>query len=473
MHRCAKREHKVTRECATFMVQRLSAATAFMMVQGTSGVHITSPSRLYQGNGSEVLAECLPGSGCRARLPKPERSTWKVASMISSSGSVRILTERFVVQLESKAADGSAAVQPPRRDGSVETLRALALLSLVGFHASVEEPSGFITSGADHYDTYSYLAASLAYIRMPLFTVISGFVYALRPVRLGDEGPFLRGKARRLLLPLLSVVTVTLVLSLLSGSQGSLSLPLHEWYRAYLWPYSHFWFLQAMLWVFISVVLLERKRILSTLPRWAAAVFVAALAKYALPGWGFFSFDGFLYLLPYFLLGLGLHRFSGPLSAPRWLAVAAPLAVLGLGVQQLGLWGIWSIDVEDKGCVLATVTGMTAAFTLVRCRVRVPLLVSLGGYSYAAYLFHHLGLSAGKHFCIWLGLTSFDGLLMTKWLCGLLAGVAAEHLLRPIPGLNSLLLGMSRPRRSVTPVRSTPSPRTSTPPRPSMAANAL
>ena len=41
----------------------------------------------------------------------------------------------------------------------------------------------------------------LALVRMPLFSFLSGMVYALRPAR-GDIGPFAAGKARRLLVPI-------------------------------------------------------------------------------------------------------------------------------------------------------------------------------------------------------------------------------------------------------------------------------
>ena len=347
------------------------------------------------------------------------------------------------------------------KDGALETLRALALLSLVGFHASVEEPPDFITRGAHHYDTYNYLAASLSFIRMPLFTVISGFVYAMRPVRAGAELGFLQGKGRRLLLPLISVVTLTLLVAQVVGSQSGLSLPLSEWYRAYLYPYTHFWFLQAMLWVFVTVVVLERLALLSQKGHWIWAVGTSCALKYALPGWAFFSFDGFMYLLPYFLLGIGLHRFSDELRTPTHGHLAIAIALCGLGAQQLALNGVLNLDVSDRGSPLATATGLAATFALVTYRIRIPWLVALGGYSYAAYLFHHFGLSLGKQAYAMLGLTSLHGLLLTKWICGVLAGVGAEHALRPLPGINTLLLGMSTRRPPPVRAKTAATPTTS------------
>jgi fucose 4-O-acetylase-like acetyltransferase len=59
-----------------------------------------------------------------------------------------------------------------------------------------------------HYD---YLA--LADIRMPLFTLISAYVYAMVPVAEWRNYPrLIKGKSRRLLLPLITVGTLMHVL---------------------------------------------------------------------------------------------------------------------------------------------------------------------------------------------------------------------------------------------------------------------
>jgi fucose 4-O-acetylase-like acetyltransferase len=62
----------------------------------------------------------------------------------------------------------------------------------------------------------------LAYIRMPLFTFLSGYVYAFRPFT-GHTCQFIKGKARRLLLPMLVEDTLfAIIQSLTPGANGAI-----------------------------------------------------------------------------------------------------------------------------------------------------------------------------------------------------------------------------------------------------------
>lgn len=100
---------------------------------------------------------------------------------------------------------------------------------------------------------------------MPLFSFRSGYVYALRPLR-DRYGPFARGKARRLLVPLLVVGTAFAVLQSLSpGTNGSVAdeIPRYQWH---IIPIRHLWFLQSIFWVFLAVGLLDRYRKLERVP---------------------------------------------------------------------------------------------------------------------------------------------------------------------------------------------------------------
>ena len=67
----------------------------------------------------------------------------------------------------------SAAPRQPRtKEDSIETLRGIAILLIVVFHCIPEVP---IPSG--EFD-YAHLAYSFRLIRVPLFTAISGYIYA-------------------------------------------------------------------------------------------------------------------------------------------------------------------------------------------------------------------------------------------------------------------------------------------------------
>ena len=78
----------------------------------------------------------------------------------------------------------------------IQSLRGLACLLLVGFHVvGVDSAAGL--RFAD--DSLPRLATSLLiHVRMPLFTFLSGFVYAYRPVARGQALAFAKKKALRL-----------------------------------------------------------------------------------------------------------------------------------------------------------------------------------------------------------------------------------------------------------------------------------
>lgn len=94
----------------------------------------------------------------------------------------------------------------PAKDPNIETLRGLAILLVVAGHVIGIDATGGMKVADD--SLWRYLYASLQYVRMPLFTAISGWVYALHPVAAHEAGTFMFKKARRLLLPMICVGTL-------------------------------------------------------------------------------------------------------------------------------------------------------------------------------------------------------------------------------------------------------------------------
>src|SRR5262245_49340482 len=75
----------------------------------------------------------------------------------------------------SGASDALPRGVPPReKELAVETLRGAAIVLLVAFHAIGEFSNGGKAAGDTGF--YSHFNYSLNYLRMPLFTVISGFI---------------------------------------------------------------------------------------------------------------------------------------------------------------------------------------------------------------------------------------------------------------------------------------------------------
>jgi fucose 4-O-acetylase-like acetyltransferase len=278
------------------------------------------------------------------------------------------------------AGDASAAAGGPR-DAGIEALRGLAIVLVVAAHAG--EPDGS-RAVAD-------LHSALSFVRMPLFAAVAGFVYALRPLAAGGVGTFLRGKARRLLLPMFSLSLLQFFLKI---TPPFVELPTMAALLRLAWrPNGHLWFLPALFLTLVVVALLDRRGLLATPARWLAAS-VLALASQTLAPRGAldwidrpWAIDGFLYLVGYFLLGLGVCRFGPWLLRPRVARTALVVAIAGAALHQAARHGLVALA-DHKGSLLSLAVGCSVTLLLFARRRPIGLLSALGGSSLAIYLFH-------------------------------------------------------------------------------------
>lgn len=314
----------------------------------------------------------------------------------------------------------------PSRHLYIDTLRGLACILLVSFHV-VGIPDAGLRLPENH--ALVRINDGLAYLRMPLFSFISGYVYAMRPWRCDATG-FLRGKTRRLLLPLLTMGTLfALVQSFTPGTNGAIG----NWWLLHIEPVGHFWFLQALFIIFVVLVGLERSGLLASPGRFGL-VFFASLLLFAfadLPH--YFAASGVVYLLPFFLGGLACYRFSIGSFTVRWLAVAL--------LVNAAVW-LWAGPNHTASAALAGLTvGLAAAFLLLRSGWQNQWLALIGGYSFAIYLMHVFFTAASRLFFSSLGLADPYALLIFGTVAGVIGPMAAAWVLAHFARLEFLLLG--------------------------------
>jgi len=178
--------------------------------------------------------------------------------------------------------------------------------------------------------------------------------------------------------------------------------------------------------------------------RFAATLACAAAAGAAIGGLGYeswFSYENAIYLLPFFLLGLGANRFREVLLQPgvAWgctLALMIAAAFHVHAVLQVGA-------VTPTLIVLAI--GFSGAMTLIYFTPSCRPLERLGAYSFTIYLFHPFAVAPSRKI-----LQAIDADPAAIFGCGLLAGVLApivfEHMVRGVPIARLLLLGQSGTR---------------------------
>lgn len=335
--------------------------------------------------------------------------------------------------------DPPVAERSRAKEASVETLRGVAIVLLVAFHAIGEYSNGGKVAGDTGF--YSHFCYSLTYFRMPLFTVISGFVYSLRPAGRGVTLEYLRGKVRRLLVPYLTMTTLTWAVRTLFRDYAQHPTP--DLVHNLVYGTDQLWFLQAVFQVFVVAAILDRYGMMGGSGRWLLCLIAAASLSLALPRWGAFNFDDFLYLLPYFLLGCGLCRFP-PLMRSGWMVGAAAVVFLaGVAIQQMIWAGRLDLD-DDRVSPLALCVGLSGNLLLFRFRRPLPFLPTLGRFSYAIFLFHFFGLALANRLARFASLDNLDFLIAFRLICGLSLPIAAEFLIRRSRLLSRLFLGLRR-----------------------------
>lgn len=323
--------------------------------------------------------------------------------------------------------DGSGYAK--QRNLQIDTVRGLACLLLVAFHMVGETPQVGMRFPAESW--VWPVMEGLSHVRMPLFTLLSGIVYAARPVRVGGTRRFLHGKALRLLLPLVCVgLLFAVVQNVTPGTNRNISP--EEMLLIPFFPYAHFWFVQALSLIFALIVPLERLGALATLQRslllWSASWLLLILRE-STPD--FFAFSRALYLLPFFLAGVILVRFGSEHRRARPALLILPI---------VGLAGALLFPSAQSG-MLGITLGTVGGVLLVTFLPFIPFLARIGFYSYTIYLFHVFGTASARIVLSKVG-AGDSSVFVTGMFLGVGLPIALHLAAQKVPYVSRMLLGV-------------------------------
>jgi hypothetical protein len=222
---------------------------------------------------------------------------------------------------------------------------------------------------------------------MPLFAFVSGLVYSFSPAFMVGRRTFLARKFERLAIPLLTMTLVMFILkAIVPGARTEANLadlPSMLWFG-----YSHLWFLQSMLLVFLLIGVLGKS--LADLRSRSVLLLVAiVLALTPLQHVEGFSFGGAIRLLPFFVLGtivhLGIVSYRVALPKRPWI-VAWAIALLVVEALNYQLWSTYNEIVVGGSAVLLVFLLMPHSR---------PML-TIGRYSMIVFLLHGICISIGE-----------------------------------------------------------------------------
>jgi fucose 4-O-acetylase-like acetyltransferase len=335
--------------------------------------------------------------------------------------------------------------QSDRRNIRIDSLRGLACLLLVLYHVVGSKS----TSGLQLDRSHGLVLFNevLSYLRMPLFSVLSGYVYARRPFR-QDAGAFVAGKARRLLIPMLVVGTL---FALLQASVPGSNYQVTDWRMLHVVPVAHYWFLESLFVIFMAILALEHINALSTTPRFVAVMVVAAGMFASEPFPVYFGLAGAAYLFPFVLFGLWCGRFASTAKDDTRLHLQLGLTVVLIAI-------LYSVMVNqalpDNHSLTALAMGFGGCLILLRSGIESKWLASVGRHSFAIFLFHTIASAASRILLTKAGLASLYVMVPAGMLAGIALPVLAALWLKNVPVWTQWVLGESGPKRAPAKTRS-------------------
>lgn len=261
-----------------------------------------------------------------------------------------------------------------------DTLRGLACFLLVFYHASADAINYLAATDVNIMAFHSAVAP----VRMPLFSFLSGMVYALRPVSTQTMRGFYLGKIRRIVVPFITITVVMIGMKAMAPSATN-PVKLTEIPFYLVNGYSHLWFLQAILAVFLicgTIDLVMRSRHNGA----AYIMFGIGLLGYFSPLRAIeqLSLGDAFYLLPFFSFGVVVVRNWDRLIRQRpALLVLSSGAFLCVKIAQ----GYTPDEMRPLWMMILGLAGIICLCLTVR-----PLrpLAFVGRYSFTIYLFHAL-----------------------------------------------------------------------------------
>jgi peptidoglycan/LPS O-acetylase OafA/YrhL len=321
------------------------------------------------------------------------------------------------------------------KPSKVQTLRGLACLLLVVYHViGATEMQGLRI----HDGWLRQVTEALVALRMPLFGLVAGAMYGFSSKR---GWSLVQNKAARLLWPMLSVGTLfALVQYAMPGSNYRID----EMYLLHIVPVAHYWFLESLFLIFCVMALAESVLPLRSARSWWAYFAVSVLVYLAHPGIIWFSVLGATYLLPYFLLGVGMTRL-------QWDA-RQEQSKLGLVSIVLGAlvvaWQMLQVPELERFSAPMLLAGLLLSSGFWSLGLRNPLLARIGDYSFAIYLFHVFFTSATRMVLHAVGMDAHGLVLLVSVPVGLLGPAVLQHLISRSATVSTYLMGNAKPMQA-------------------------
>ena len=337
------------------------------------------------------------------------------------------------------------------KDLSIETLRGIAIILVVMGHVIGSKEEGGMRVADDSFLRHLYF--TFEYLRMPLFTVISGWVYALRPANLETLRSFNVKKVRRILIPLVFVGgSYYIIQAVIPGTNFSYNIA--DIWRILFFPYTFYWYLQSLFIVFVIISLIDAFKLANTFRSWfllfIISIILLLIRDMYIPESfpNYFGFKGAMYLFPFFLIGVGIKNFKAQFNNKYFIYLTAFILLVSLIIQQLIWYDLVNLKLSSSGG-LGLIIGVSGVIICLRIHFKIKWLVWMGNYAYTIFLFHSFGTSGGRIVLNAFGIYQTSLVFATSLILGLFVPIIIETILDRFGITRMMFLGRSFKKQAV------------------------
>lgn len=330
---------------------------------------------------------------------------------------------------------------------TIDTLRGLAILGVVWHHVRLWVFNDLESTNIE-MDTYTALFyridSFIAPFRMPLFTLLSGWVYAIRPFSKDNLERFIGGKFRRIVLPLFFGSTLFYFLELFAngtyptiGNTNGIPVQPGGFWMLWFFGFGHLWFLQALLFLFATICVIDYFKLAEKPLQFIGICLLLTVAIYNFPPSELFSLRKIESIAPHFYVGVFLQRFSHLFTSRKAKTAiwAAFLTVMLVHFYWVLAGRFFPRDVHY------VLLGSLFPMAVLTTRLRIPSLAYIGQFSYSIFLYHNLA-----RFIVSYPLDSPYGQLINivaLFGIGLACPIIIEWVVTKIPVARTPILGKS------------------------------
>lgn len=291
-------------------------------------------------------------------------------------------------QAEAGLAPEQARVVPD----NLNSVRGLACVMIVALHVvGVAADEGLRLPLDSMWHT---VMDTFTPIRLPLFTALSGFLYAAMPATRDGFRIFAGRKIQQLVPPLIFATLVFWSLRQVIFDRDDNLL----W--AFIDGYQHLWFIDALLMMFLLVGLID-SQVRSRQAIWWGLIAAILVIYPVFPNLPVLHMKNALFLLPFFIFGMLLYRVPNLLRASWLLGFSVVILPTLLALQFFPVGGMAVMDLA----LARWLCGATAVIVFLRLFPRMGWLEWIAVYSFSIYLWHPaanglvrtLGWEAGVH----------------------------------------------------------------------------